>query len=74
MAEVSVYKNVVRGPRWCGLTQFIRDAAFSLNLEDKTVEYPGWFRSTWHVEMSGKAEDIVTFHNSLIEALERFNA
>jgi hypothetical protein len=69
---MSIYREIVTGPRWAGASTFIKDAAFGYGLK-LTIEIDkGWLRETIRFEVEGDDSKVDKFKRDLHEAMEDY--
>lgn len=69
---MSIYREIVTGPRWAGASTFIKDAAFGYGLK-LTIEIDkGWLRETIRFEVEGEDGRVEKFKRDLHEAMEDY--
>jgi len=69
---MSIYREIVTGPRWAGASTFIKDAAFGYGLK-LTIEIDkGWIRETIRFQVEGDDGKVERFKRDLHEAMEDY--
>jgi len=66
-------RSYIEGPRWAGLSTFLRNEAYRLNLELTLDIEKGWIRETVRFEVNGPTEKIKLFFKQIEVALNDLN-
>jgi hypothetical protein len=55
----ATYRQIITGPRWAGVSTFLKDEAFALGLEIKLDIDKGWISETIRCECRGEPDKIM---------------
>ena len=66
---MATYRDIITGPRWAGISTFIKDAAFGYGLKLNLDVDKGWLRETNRFEVDGEDGAVAKFRRDLREAI-----
>jgi hypothetical protein len=66
---MATYRDIVTGPRWAGISTFVKDAAFGRGLKLDIDIDKGWLRETVRLEVAGDDDSVVKFKCDLHDAI-----
>lgn len=69
-----IYRDIVEGPRWAGVSTFIKDECWARGLDLKIEIDKGWILETVRIEITGDDAAVQKFHRELYASLEAYNS
>lgn len=68
------YRDIIQGPRWAGISTFIKDECWGRGLDLTIESEKGWIRETVRIEISGDDAKVEAFRRDLYSALEAYRS
>lgn len=66
---MSTFRDLIEGPRWAGISGFIKDTAFLFGLKLNIDVDKGWLRETVRFEVEGGENAVAKFKTTLYDAM-----
>lgn len=68
------FKSVIEGPRWAGLSTFMKNSAHMAGVELDLDIDKGWFTETIRFTVQGTKEKVLSFLKAMDRSVEAYNS
>lgn len=71
---MATMKFTLEGPRWAGISEFVRDYCFSHDIKLDMDVQTGWFKEKCYVKMEGTNAQVLAAERDIKASVNQYNA